>query len=293
MLRLVDDVLLLRPGDDSDLLGASGAQALDQVVEDRAAADFEQLFRALERLEPRGVAGRWHDSDDPRQLLTGDEPLQPAFVDVAVPAWRSPEQAGRELLRQGLDAFGRLAVDPVRASVRVAELTELEELRMVAPPLVGEGDRLARPLERIVCPRLDLPQELDELRERERPLRTRSTVDDGGCDVGPFEAQHEVGGGEVRLAEVPAPVRAEVEPHRRRGFDCLRERRNRPERERSARQDLDGKPLGEISKQDLGKRTPKTIPGAQDDEPEGGVRGHGCLLPTGERAARTRANRNL
>jgi hypothetical protein len=60
-----DYVALVRAGYDPQLVRTGSAHALDENVDDRAAADFDELLRAAGKLQPSPVAGGRDDSDEP------------------------------------------------------------------------------------------------------------------------------------------------------------------------------------------------------------------------------------
>jgi hypothetical protein len=70
LLRILDDIVLLRPGDDPDLLRATHAHTLDQEIDHRPAVYTQHLLRAVERLEANRVARCRDDANDPHQACT-------------------------------------------------------------------------------------------------------------------------------------------------------------------------------------------------------------------------------
>ena len=115
--------------------------------------------------------------------------------------------------------------------------------------------------------RLDLIEELDELRERERPLAGGVRVDDSRRKMDTFEAENEIRLIELLAFQGPGAVAGDIEPGSASGVECFVERRYRPEVVEPERGDFDLR--GRARAEDrLCERASEAVSGADEDDLE-------------------------
>jgi SAM-dependent methyltransferase len=135
--------------------------------------------------------------------------------------------------------------------------------------LLGADDRGARPAQGLVVRRLRLcVEQLDELREQERPLSWCTCFEHGGTDVSTLEADDHVGVAEVGAHEGAGAVSREVESEPIGLLERRAKWRRAVEVERPQRAHLDGQVTDELLDDRGRERAPEAVARADDHELE-------------------------
>src|SRR5918992_2714754 len=170
-----------------------------------------------------------------------------------------------------------------RAAPRIAELGEDGRIRPVgAQPFgayqggVGPGDRIR------FGRRIDLFEQLDQLRQSERPRLGCAGIQDRGCHVDALEADHEVGILQTLPCQGPCLVGGHVEPQPLRLGGRFREHGTAVDVAKSERRGLERDIGGKRSRQVLGEGAPEAVPRADEGDAKGvgGGGGHVRRLPS-------------
>ncbi len=116
--------------------------------------------------------------------------------------------------------------------------------------------------------RVDLFEQLSQLRKQERPLGRNPARHDGGGYVERLEADREIGSDQIARRDRPGPVPSEIDTECVRGEQRLRQGGSRPEVERAERSHSDWKVLRLPAEKLNCKWASGTIPGADEDDLE-------------------------